>query len=90
MLPACDYWSARAARNEHALLQNPGRFDRPTAGYSTPAAKVSTSANFSTPTGGNALDKLRQLPDYRAVVPRQQHDAEVGLARVMIRTGKED
>ena len=64
------------------------RSDRPTAGYSTLADRISTRT-FLHATGGSALAKLRRLTDYQTALPRQQHDAEAGLARVMIRTGKE-
>ena len=78
---------ARAARNACAaaessastVLQLATRLSR---------CRVSTRT-FLHATGGSALAKLRRLTDYQTALPRQQHDAEVGLARVMIRTGKE-
>ena len=85
--PSYDHWSP-ARLGMHALLQN--RVLRPSYSWllDSRGCRVST-AYFLQAAGGNALDNLRRLPDYQTAVPRQQHDAEVGLARVMIRTGKE-
>jgi hypothetical protein len=85
--PSYGHWSP-ARLGMHALLQS--RVLRPSYSWllDTSGCRVNTRG-FLHATGGSALDNLRLLPGYQAAVPRQQYDAEVGLARVMIRTGKE-
>ena len=87
MPPTYEHWSP-ALLGMHALLQN--RVLRPSYSWLLDSRGAgSVPGTFLHATGGSALDKLRRLPDYQTALPRQQHDAEVGLARVMIRTGKE-
>lgn len=70
-----------------ALLQ--ARVLRPSYGWLLRSRKFLNLGAFLEAVGGSDLDRLRALPAYRAALPRQQVDAEAGLARMLIRTGKQ-
>jgi hypothetical protein len=78
--------TAGTARNEHPAA-SPGAATVLQRWLLDSRAKVNLGKFLDT-NGGDALNEVRQLPSYRAVLPRQQYDAESGLARAMIRTGK--
>ena len=85
--PSYDHWSPTLL-GMHALLQN--RVLRPSYSWLLDSRQKVNTFRFLDVKGGSALNELRQLSDYRTALPRQQRDAEAGLARVMIRTGKDD
>ncbi|WP_244438737.1 tyrosine-type recombinase/integrase [Mycolicibacterium septicum] len=70
----------------NALLQL--RVLRPSYSWMLDSRTKVNTAQFIEHNGGNALTKLRQLAEYQGSLLRHQRDAEAGLARVMIRTGK--
>ena len=72
----------------NALL--PARVLRPSYSFLLDSRGKVNTRDFLDAVGGSTIDELRQLPSYRAVLPRQKKDAEAGLARLMIRTGKAD
>ena len=85
-LPACAF-GPPAQLGMNILLQV--RALRPSYSWLLDSRAKVNLGKFLDTNGGDALNELRQLPDYRAVLPRQQYDVESGLARVMIRTGKQ-
>lgn len=71
----------------NALLQ--ARVLRPSYSFLLDSGRRFNAREFLDATGGSGIEELRQLSGYRAAVLRQQKDVESGLARVMIRTGKQ-
>lgn len=84
-LPRYDRWSPTLL-GMNALLQL--RVLRPSYNWLLDSRGKVNTAQFIEVNGGGALKTLRQLAEYRAALLRHQRDAEAGLARVMIRTGK--
>ena len=84
-LPSYDHWSP-TLMGMNALLQV--RALRPSYSWLLDSRQKVDTFRFVDVNGGKAINELRQLSDYRTALPRQQRDAEAGLARVMIRTGK--
>ncbi|TSD92922.1 hypothetical protein FOS14_24150 [Skermania sp. ID1734] len=64
------------------------RVFRPSYSWMLASAKKFPTDGFLTENGGPDLDAMRSLRAYSEVLPRLQRDAEAGLARVMVRTGK--
>jgi len=84
-LPCYDQWSPTLMAM-NALLQL--RVLRPSYSWMLDSRTKVNAARFIDVNGGDALAALRQLSDYQAALLRHQRDAEAGLARVMVRTGK--
>lgn len=84
-LPQYDRWSPTLL-GINALLQL--RVLRPSYSWMLDSRTKLNTAQFIEHNGGEALTKLRVLGEYQASLLRHRRDAEAGLARVMIRTGK--
>jgi len=81
-----DHWSP-AQMGMNVLLQ--ARVLRPSYSWLLDSRAKVNLGKFLEINGGKDLSALRELADYCTALPRQQHDVEAGLARVMIRTGKQ-
>jgi hypothetical protein len=85
-LPRFGSWSP-TVRGMNALVQL--RVLRPSYSWILDSHQKLNLPRFLGANGGDAVDRLRQLPAYQAAITKQQVDAEAALARVMIRTGKQ-
>lgn len=77
---------ATVQRGMNALLQ--ARVLRPSYSWLLESGRRVSVRDFLRAAGGPALVDLRALKSYQDATVREQLDAEAGLARVMIRTGK--